>query len=86
MMETMASRYVWGQQVQAADDLYNDGSYPDQPAGALLVSSGEVGEVVQIGEHTDSGTVVYMVEFPLDKVVGCVEQELVPRQVEGGAL
>ena len=37
MMEASAPRYKWGQQVQAAADLYNDGSYPEHPYDALLV-------------------------------------------------
>ena len=84
MMETIAPRYESGQRVQAAADLYNDGSYPDQSADALLVPSGEAGEVVQVGQHTDSGTIVYMVEFALNRVVGCCEQELVQWQANGG--
>jgi nitrogen fixation protein NifZ len=47
MMETSAPRYEWGQRVQAAADLFNDGSYPEQPSEALLVQNGEAGEVVQ---------------------------------------
>jgi nitrogen fixation protein NifZ len=69
MMESSAPRYEWGQRVQAAADLFNDGS----------------GEVVQVGHHTDSGTVVYMVEFALNRIVGCFEQELEPWQSNGGA-
>jgi nitrogen fixation protein NifZ len=85
MMETSEPRYEWGQRVQTAADLFNDGSYPDRPLAALLVKSGEAGEVVQVGHHTDSGTVVYMVEFALNRVVGCFEQELEPRQSNEGA-
>ena len=84
-METGAQRYQWGQRVQAAADLFNDGSYPEQPLEALLVQCGEAGEVMQVGHHTDSGTVVYMVEFALNRVVGCFEQELEPWQSNGGA-
>jgi nitrogen fixation protein NifZ len=47
MMQAGIPQYAWGQCVQAARDLYNDGSYPDQPLDALLVRSGEAGEVVQ---------------------------------------
>ena len=86
MMETIAPRYEWGQRVQAGIDLYNDGSYPEQPADALLILRGEAGEVVQVGQHTESGKVVYMVEFALNRVVGCCEQELMPWQANGGAL
>lgn len=85
MMQTATPRYQWGQRVQAAVELTNDGSYPDFPAEALLVASGEVGEVVQVGQHTESGTVVYMVEFALNKVVGCFESELAPCLSSGGA-
>ena len=85
MMETSAPRYEWGQHVQATANLFNDGSYPEQPSEALLVQDCEAGEVMQVSHHTDSGTVVYMVEFPLNKVVGCVEQELSTQQSNGGA-
>jgi len=56
-METCAPRYEWGQRVQAAADLFNDGSYPEQPSEALLVQNGEAGQIVQVGHHTDSGTI-----------------------------
>jgi len=85
MMETSEPRYEWGQRVQAAADLFNDGSYPDQPLADLLVQNGEAGEVVQVGQLTDSGTVVYMVEFALNRIVGCFEHELAPMQSNGGA-
>ena len=85
MMETSAPRYEWGQRVQTAADLFNDGSYPEQPSEALLVQSGEAGEVVQVGHHTGLGTTVYMVEFAQNRVVGCFEQELEPWQSNEGA-
>jgi len=85
-MESSNPRYEWGQRVQAAVEMFNDGSFPDQPLDALLVASGEVGEVVQVGQHTESGTVVYMVEFASNKVVGCFEPELTPCLHPGGTL
>jgi len=85
MKDATLPQYEWGQRVLAAADLFNDGSYPDHPPQALLVGSGESGEIVQVGQHTDSGTVVYMVEFALNRVVGCFEQELAPWQSNGGA-
>ena len=84
-METCAPRYEWGQSVLAATDLFNDGSYPEAPSEALLIQSGEAGEVVQVGRHTESETVVYMVEFASNRVVGCFENELAPAQSNGGA-
>ena len=84
-METCAPRYQWGQYVQAAADLFNDGSYPESPSEALLVESGEPGEVIQVGRHTDSGSIVYMVEFARNRVVGCFETELEPGLPNGEA-
>jgi nitrogen fixation protein NifZ len=79
------ARFDWGQRVQAATDLFNDGSYPEEPAGALLVRQGEAGEIVQVGSHIDSGVVVYMVEFAVDRLIGCLEPELTPAESRGAA-
>jgi nitrogen fixation protein NifZ len=68
--------YQWGQRVSAAIDLYNDGSYPDRPAEALLVPVGQIGEIVQVGRHTESNTLIYLVEFSECHVLGCLEEEL----------
>ena len=70
--------YREGQKVAAVQDLVNDGSYPLQPADALLVSNGECGEILQAGRHVESGTFVYMVVFSKQQVVGCLEHELAP--------
>ncbi len=78
MIEPREPKYQWGQPVQALIDLRNDGSYPDQPTDALLVRSGERGEIVQIGTHVESGIPVYMVEFEALHVVGCLEEEIAP--------
>jgi nitrogen fixation protein NifZ len=77
------SRFDWGRRVRAAEDLYNDGSYPEQPIDALLVREGEAGEVIQVGKQVDSGAIVYMVEFGTDKVIGCFESELMPLETTG---
>lgn len=78
MIEPRTPKYQWGQRVQALIDLHNDGSYPDQPGDALLVRSGERGEIVNVGTHTESSTPVYMVEFGERHVVGCLEEEIAP--------
>jgi nitrogen fixation protein NifZ len=85
MMEANKARFEWGQRVRAAADLFNDGSYPESPVDALLVGAGETGEIVQIGRHIDSGSFVYMVEFALHKIVGCMEPELALFQSSGEA-
>jgi nitrogen fixation protein NifZ len=78
MSDPAEPRFRWGQPVCATVDLFNDGSYPDWPQEALLVSSGEQGDVVQIGAHVESSTNVYLVEFSRNRVVGCLEAELAP--------
>lgn len=71
-------KYQWGQRVRAANDLFNDGSYPDQPMDALLVKSGDLGEVVNIGTISETNKPLYLVEFDERTVVGCLEEELLP--------
>jgi nitrogen fixation protein NifZ len=63
--------------VVAVHDLFNDGTYPEREAEALLVAGGAVGEIVQVGHHVDANVPVYVVEFP-GSVVGCLEEEIVP--------
>ena len=78
MIEPRQPRYQWGQRVVAAINLYNDGSYPDQPMEALLASAGDPGEIAQIGLHTESNTPIYLVEFNAQHVVCCLEEEISP--------
>lgn len=75
---TPEPKYQWGQRVRAGINLFNDGTFPDQPDDALLVRSGEAGDIVRIGLHTDSNRPVYLVEFASGRVIGCVEQEIEP--------
>lgn len=76
MMEPRLPIYQRGQKVFCLDDLFNDGTYPDCEADALLVSSGNEGEVVQVGHHEEANIPIYMVEFTNGRVVGCFEEEL----------
>ena len=85
-MQGSTPRYEWGQRVQAIGDLFNDGSFPQQLPEALLVHCGEKGKVVQVGRHSDSGTIVYMDEFSANRVVGCFETELAVSQSSGGVI
>ncbi|CAJ0874775.1 hypothetical protein AMST5_02633 [freshwater sediment metagenome] len=71
-------KYDWGMRVRATTDLVNDGSYPDRAEDELLVKSGDVGEIVNIGAHVESETTVYLVEFSPQLVVGCLEEEIEP--------
>ena len=76
--EDRTARYQWGQRVRACQDLFNDGSYPERETEELLVAEGDTGEIVQVGEHVESNTPVYLVEFGEARIVGCFEQEIAP--------
>ena len=76
MSDSAQPRFQWGQPVWTVVDLVNDGSYPGQPEDALLVASGDRGEIVQVGAHVETNTTVYLVEFSDSRVVGCLEDEI----------
>lgn len=78
MIEPRMPKYQWGQRVRALINLENDGSFPGFPPGALMVTSGGTGEIVQVGRHLESNTPVYLVEFPEKLVIGCLEEEIIP--------
>jgi nitrogen fixation protein NifZ len=78
MIEPRIPRYQWGQRVKALIDLHNDGSFPDRPVEALLVAVGGMGEIVQVGTHTEANLPIYLVEFGERLVVGCFEEEISP--------
>jgi len=78
VFEPRLPKYQWGQRVKTLIELRNDGSYPDAPEDALLVATGGLGEIVQVGSHTDSNTPIYLVEFGDGRVVGCLEEEIAP--------
>lgn len=74
----MSARYDWGQRVRATTDLVNDGSYPDRAEEELLVKTGDVGEIVNVGTHVETEMVIYLVEFSPQLVIGCLEEEIEP--------
>jgi nitrogen fixation protein NifZ len=76
MIDPREPKFQEGQRVRCVIDLVNDGSYPNAAEDALLVASGGLGEVVQVGMHVDANTPVYMVEFDQKYVIGCLEEEI----------
>ena len=78
MIEPRIPKYQWGQRVKALIDLYNDGSFPNKPADAMLVGVGDAGQIVQVGTQTEANLPVYLVEFGEWLVVGCLEEEISP--------
>jgi len=78
VIEPRLPKYQWGQRVKAVIDLRNDGTFPDTPVEALLVSVGDQGEIVQVGTHAEANLPIYLVEFGERLVVGCLEEEIIP--------
>lgn len=76
MIEQREAKYQWGQRIVSTVDMFNDGSYPEREPGALLVSNGTLGEIVNVGYHEEFNLPVYMVEFQQSGVVGCLEEEI----------
>lgn len=76
MIEPREPQYQWGQQVVALVDLVNDGTYPDRAPDEVLVETGSEGEIVQVGRHEELNQPVYMVEFEVGLVIGCLEEEI----------
>ncbi|KAB2944009.1 MAG: nitrogen fixation protein NifZ [Hyphomicrobium sp.] len=76
MNEPAIPKFEWGQRVRATTDLFNDGSFPDEPADVLLAKTGDLGEIVQVGRHVEANVAVYLVEFGERRIVGCLEEEI----------
>jgi nitrogen fixation protein NifZ len=69
-------KYEYGQAVRVIRNLRNDGTYPGQPTGRLLVRRGSVGYVRDVGTFLQD-QLIYSVDFiDQNKRVGCREQEL----------
>jgi nitrogen fixation protein NifZ len=83
VLEQRLPKYEWGQRVTALADIFNDGSYPDQPEQALLVPQGGEGEIVQVGHHTEANLPIYLVDFG-GRVVGCFEEEIALATLRAG--
>lgn len=71
------SKFHIGQRILSANDLFNDGTFPDAVEEEKLVAEGERGEIVKIGTHVESSTLIYLVEFAGGRVIGCLEDEIV---------
>ncbi|PVV06490.1 MAG: nitrogen fixation protein NifZ [gamma proteobacterium symbiont of Ctena orbiculata] len=72
----MRPKFEYGVQVRVVRNLRNDGTYPGEPTGRLLVRRGRVGYVRDVGTFLQD-QLIYSVDFlDDDRRVGCREQEL----------
>jgi nitrogen fixation protein NifZ len=74
----MQPRYDYGDEVRVLRNVRNDGTFPGQPTGALLVRRGSTGYVRDVGSFLQD-QLIYSVHFlDGDRIVGCREEELQP--------
>ncbi|MCP5160047.1 MAG: nitrogen fixation protein NifZ [Gammaproteobacteria bacterium] len=75
----MEPRFACDVAVRVIRNIRNDGTYPGQPTGAVLVRRGSVGYVRHIGVFLQD-QIIYSVHFleADQRVVGCRETELIP--------
>ena len=72
----MRPKFEYGDQVRVVRNLRNDGTYPGEPTGRLLIRRGSVGYVRDVGTFLQD-QLIYSVDFlDANKRVGCREQEL----------
>lgn len=72
----MRPRFEYGHAVRVLRNVRNDGTFPGQPVGALLVRRGSVGYVRDVGTFLQD-QIIYTVHFlDADRLVGCRDAEL----------
>lgn len=72
----MRPKFEYGAKVRVVRNLRNDGTYPGEPTGRLLMRCGSVGYVRDVGTFLQD-QLIYTVDFlGTDRRVGCREQEL----------
>ena len=73
----MITRWDLGDDVRVVRNVRNDGTYPGEPVGALLIRRGSTGAVIDIGTFLQD-QIIYTVHFlDVDRIVGCREEELI---------
>jgi nitrogen fixation protein NifZ len=72
----MRPKFDFGAEVRVLRNVRNDGTYPGEATGTLLVRRGSTGYVRDVGTFLQD-QIIYTVHFlALDRMVGCREEEL----------
>ena len=72
----MLPKFEYGAEVRVLRNVRNDGTFPGEPTGALLVRRGSTGFVRDVGTFLQD-QIIYTVHFlDIDRIVGCREEEL----------
>ena len=73
----MKPRYEYGSEVRLTRNVRNDGTYPGEEVGRLLVRRGAVGAIYDVGTYLQD-QIIYRVHFLEEgRTVGCREEELI---------
>jgi len=77
-MSVMARlRFDFGDEVRVIRNLRNDGTFPGEARGTLLVRRGAIGVVRDVGTFLQD-QIIYTVHFTSeDRIVGCRDEELI---------
>ena len=74
----MRPSFEYGDEVRVVRNVRNDGTYPGEDTGTLLVRRGSTGYVRDVGTFLQD-QIIYTVHFlDADRLVGCREEELQP--------
>lgn len=74
----MLPKFEYGEAMRVIRNVRNDGTYPGQETGTLLVPRGSIGYVRDLGTFLQD-QLIYSVHFlEAERVVGCREEELQP--------
>jgi len=72
----MQTQFDLGDAVRVTRNVRNDGTYPGEETGALLIRRGSIGHVVDVGTFLQD-QIIYSVHFlDVGRIVGCREEEL----------
>ncbi|WP_043756003.1 nitrogen fixation protein NifZ [Imhoffiella purpurea] len=74
----MRPQFEYGDEVRVIRNVRNDGTYPGESTGTLLIRRGSTGFVKDVGTFLQD-QIIYSVHFlDSDRIVGCREEELIP--------
>lgn len=72
----MRPKFEYGEAVRVIRNVRNDGTFPGEPTGRLLIRRGSVGYVRDVGTFLQDQLVYSVDFFEQGIMVGCREQEL----------
>ena len=73
----MKPKFEYGSEVRLTRNVRNDGTYPGEEVGRLLVRRGETGSIYDVGTYLQD-QIIYRVHFlEAGRTVGCREEELI---------